>query len=103
MAGAGSLVPQGVIHAEIYSHGDPESAGAAWTGGERGFALGWWRTMRAGCISGQTACTVEPPPSRGWMRGACRLHGPRPCRAGHRIAEPWPDMLLPDPCMGLQT
>jgi len=37
---AGSLVPEGVIHAEIYPHGDPESAGVAWTDGEKGFALG---------------------------------------------------------------
>ena len=35
-----SLVPEGVIHAEIYPYDDPEFGGVAWTDGERGYALG---------------------------------------------------------------
>ena len=35
-----SLVPEGVIHVEIYPYDDPESGGVAWTDGERGYALG---------------------------------------------------------------
>jgi len=37
---AESLVPEGVIHAEIHPYDDPESGGVAWTDGERGYALG---------------------------------------------------------------
>ena len=37
---AESLVPEGVIHAEIYPYDDPESGGVAWTDGKRGYALG---------------------------------------------------------------
>ena len=35
-----SLVPEGVIHVEIYPYDDPESGGVAWTNGKRGYALG---------------------------------------------------------------
>jgi len=35
-----SLVPEGVIHAEVYPYDDPEFGGVAWTNGERGYALG---------------------------------------------------------------
>ena len=35
-----SLVPRGVIHAEIYPYDDPKSGGSAWTDGKRSFALG---------------------------------------------------------------
>ena len=35
-----SLVPEGVIHAEIYPYNDPESGGIVWTDGTTGFALG---------------------------------------------------------------
>ena len=35
-----SLVPEGVIHVEIYPYDDPESGGVAWTDGTRGYALG---------------------------------------------------------------
>ena len=35
-----SLVPEGVIHVEIYPYDDPEFGGIAWTDGERGYALG---------------------------------------------------------------
>ncbi len=40
LARSRSLVPEGVIHAEIYPYDDPDSGGVAWTDGTRGYALG---------------------------------------------------------------
>ncbi len=40
LARSRSLVPEGVIHVEIYPYDDPESGGVAWTDGKRGYALG---------------------------------------------------------------